>query len=91
VFTKTATMSDVGDIFAADNQYHDRCCKSYMNKYHVTIEEIMANIEIEDLVSATNSSLREKIFALDLDFSKSAYSLSYIRDKLNEGSTEILS
>jgi len=29
VFTKAAAMSDVGDIFAADNQYHDHCCKSY--------------------------------------------------------------
>ena len=50
----------------------------------------MANLEIEYLVSATNSSLK-KIFALDLDFSKSGYSLSYIKNKLNEGSTEILS
>ena len=62
VFTKTATMSDVGDIFTADIQYHDHCCKSYMNKYHATIEEIMANLEMEDLVSATNSSLREPFF-----------------------------
>jgi len=50
VFTKTAAMSDVGDIFAADIQCHDNSCKSYMNKYHATIEEIMANFEMEDLV-----------------------------------------
>jgi len=44
VFTKTAAMSEVGDIFAADIQYHDHSCKSY------AIEEIMANLEMEDLV-----------------------------------------
>jgi len=53
-------MSDVGDIFAADIQYHDHCCKSYMNKYYAKIEEIMTNLEMEDLVAATNSSVKEK-------------------------------
>ena len=66
VFTKTGTMSDVGDIFTADIQYHDHCCKSFMNKYHATIEEIMANLELEDLVSATNSSLKKNFWPLTL-------------------------
>ena len=38
-----------------------------MNKYHAKFEEIMRNLEIEDSVSATNDSLKDKFLALNLD------------------------
>ena len=81
-------MCDVGDVFAADMQHYDHCCKSYMNKYHAKIEEIMRSLEMEDSVSATNDSLKENFLA---DFSKSTHSLTSIRDKPNKDSTKIFS
>ena len=51
----------------------------------------MSNLEMEDLVSATNDSLKENFLALNLDFSKSTHSLMSSRDKLNKGSAEIFS
>ena len=91
MYTKTAMMCDVGDVFAADIQYHDNCCKSYLNRYHAKIDEIMRNFEMEDLVTAPDGSLKERFLALNLDFSISAHSLTSIRDKLNEDSSEIVS
>ena len=34
MYTEIASMSGVGDVIAADVQYHDHCFKSYFNKYH---------------------------------------------------------
>ena len=77
----------VGDAFAADIPYHDNCCKAYFCKYHTKIEEIMNNLEMEDSVTATDDSFKARFLALKLDFSKSAHSLTSIRDQLNEGSS----
>lgn len=86
VYTEIAAMSGVGDVFAADVQYHDHCFKGYFNKYHAEIDEIMKNLEEEDLVTAEDDSLKARFRALELDFAKSAHSLTSIRDRLNEGS-----
>lgn len=92
VYTETASMCNVGDVFAADIHYHDNCCKAYFRKYHSKIEEVMSNLEIEESVAAGDDSLKARFLALELDFSKSAYSLTSIRDQLNKGdSTEIVS
>ena len=82
MFTKTATMCDVGDVFAADIQYYDHCCKIYMNKYHPKFEEIMRNLEMGDSIAATNDSLKENFWLL-LDFSKSTHSLKF-REAISE-------
>ena len=91
VYTETAAMRDVGDVFAADILYDDHCCKSYFNKYHAKIEEIMNNLEKEDSVTAADDSFKARFLALGLDFSRSAHSLTSIRDRLNACSTEMVS
>ena len=84
-------MCNLGDVFAADILYHDYCCKGYFNKYHAKIEEIMKNLEMENSITAEDTSLKATFLALDLDFSKSAHSLTSIRDRLNEDSTGVVS
>ena len=74
----------VGDVFAADIYYHDNCYRAYFRKYHTKIEEIMNNLEMEDSVTATDDSFKTRFLALKFDFSKSAHSLTSIRDQLNE-------
>ena len=91
VYTETAIMSGVDDVFAADILYHDYCCKAYFNKYQAKIAEIMKNLEMEDSVAVTDDSFKARFLALQLDFSTSAYSLSSIRDRLNEGSADVVS
>lgn len=91
VYTETAAMSGVDDAFAADILYHNYCCKAYFNKYQAKIAEIMKNLELEDSVAATDDSFKARFLALQLDFSTSAYSLSSIRDRLNEGSADVVS
>jgi len=91
VYTETATMHDVNDIFADDILYHDYCCKAYFNKYQAKIAEIMGNLEMEDSVAVEDDSFKARFLALNLDFSKSAYSLTSIRDRLNEGSADMVS
>ena len=91
MYTETAAMRDVGDVFAADILYHDHCCKGYFNKYHAKIEEIMNNLEKEDSVTAGDDSFKARFISLGLDFSSSAHSLSSIRDRLNACSTEMVS
>ena len=51
----------------------------------------MKNLEMEDSVTASDDSLKTRFLALGLDFSKSAHSLTSIRERLNEGSTVIVS
>ena len=72
-------------IFAADIFYHDYCCKAYFNKYQAKIAEIMGNLEIESTLAAKDDTLKARFLALNLDLSKSAHSLTSIRDRLNEG------
>ena len=85
VYTETATICEINDVFAADIQYHDHCHKGYFNKYQVKIDEILENLEMEDLVTTGEESLKARFLALGLDFSRSAYSLTSIRDRLNRG------
>ena len=47
----------------------------------------MKSLEAEKFVAAGNEHLKERYLALGLDFHNTAYSLSFIRDKLNENST----
>jgi len=49
------------------------------------------NLEMEDSVAAKDDTFKGRFLALNLDFSKSAYSLTSIRDRLNEDSTDIVS
>ncbi|KAF3844347.1 hypothetical protein F7725_017651, partial [Dissostichus mawsoni] len=91
VYNETAAMCDVNDVFAADIRYHKHCCKEYFNKYHAKIEEILRNMEMEDSLIAEHGSLKARFLAFGLDFSRSAHSLTSIRDRLNKGSAEIVS
>ncbi len=91
VYTETAAMSGVDDVFAADIFYHDYCCKAYFNKYQSRIAEIIRNLEMEDSVAAADDSFKARLLALQLEFSTSAYSPSFIRDRLNEGSADVVS
>ena len=91
VYTETAGMSGVDAVFAADMFYHDYCCKAYFNKYQAKIAEIMTNLEMEYSVAAADDSFKARFQALQLDFTNSAYSLSSIRDRLNEGSADVVS
>ena len=52
----------------------------------------MGNLEIKDSVAAKDDTFKVRFLALNLviDFSKSAYSLTSIRDRLNEGSADII-
>lgn len=70
VYTETAAMRDVDDVFAADILYHDHCCKGYFNKYNTKIDEIMKNLELEDSVTAGDDSFKAKCLALGLDLSR---------------------
>ena len=90
VYTETAAMSGVDDVFPADILYHNYSCKVYFNEYQARIAEIMKNLEIEDSVATTDDSFKAKFLALQLDFSNSAYSLSS-KDRLNKGSAEVVS
>ena len=47
----------------------------------------MKSLEAEESVAAENKHLKERFLALELDFHNTAYSLSFIRDKLNENFT----
>ncbi|KAF3832800.1 hypothetical protein F7725_026465, partial [Dissostichus mawsoni] len=91
VYNETAAMCDVNDVFAADIRYHKHCCKEYFYKYHAKIEEILRNMEMEDSLIAEHGSLKARFLAFGLDFSRSAHSLTSIRDRLNKGSAEIVS
>ena len=87
VYTETAAMCGPEDVFAADIYYHSHCCKEYFNKYNLKIVEIMKSLEAEESVAAGNERLKERFLALGLDFQNTAYSLSFIREKLHEDST----
>lgn len=91
VYTETAAMSGVGDVFAADVQYHNHCSKGYFNRYNAEIDEIMNNLNKEDSVAANDDSLKARFLALGFDFTTSAHSLTSIRDRLNEGSAQPVS
>ena len=64
VYTETAAMHDIGDVFAADILYHDHCCKGYFNKYHAKIEEIMNNLEKEDSLTAGDDSFKARFLGI---------------------------
>ena len=87
VYTETAAMCGPDDVFAADIYYHSYCCKEYFNKYNLKIVEIMKSLEAEESVAAGDEIVKERFLALELDFQNTAYSLSFIREKLNENST----
>ena len=91
VYTQTVVLCEVDDVFAADIQYHDPCRKEYFNKYNAKIEDILKNLEKEDSITAEENSLKARFLALGLDLSKTSYSLTSIRDRLNEGSTQVVS
>ena len=91
VYTEPAAMCELDDVFEADIRYHDQCCKVYFNKYHAKIEEILKNLEMEESVTAGDNSFKARFLALGIDFSRSAHSLTSIRDRLNEGSAGIVS
>lgn len=86
VYTATAAMCGPDDVFAADIYYHSYFCKEYFNKYILKIAEIMKSLEAEEFAAAGNEHLKERFLALGLDFQNTTYSLSFIRDKLNENS-----
>ena len=65
-YTQTTAMCNLSDVFAADILYHDYCCKGYFNKYHAKIEEIMKNLEMENSITAEDTSLKARFLALDL-------------------------
>ena len=48
------------------------------------ILEIMKSLEAEESVAVGNEFLKERFLALGLDFQSTAYSLSFIREKLNK-------
>ena len=91
VYTETAALCEVEDVFAADIRYHAHCCKGYFNRYQAKIEEILKNLEMEDSVTAGDASFKARFLALGLDFNTSAHSLTSIRDRLNEDSAESVS
>ena len=90
VYTETAAMNDVNDVFAADILYHNYCCKAFFNIFQANIAEIMGSLEMEDSVAAKDDTFKARFLALNLDFIKSAHSLTSIRDRLNEDSTDIV-
>ena len=57
----------------------------------IKIAEILKNLEMEYSVASRDDSFKARFLALHLDFSKSAHSLTSIRDRLNEGSADIVS
>ena len=91
VYTETAALCEVEDVFAADIRYHAHCCKGYFNRYQAKIEEILKNLDMEDSVTAGDASFKARFLALGLDFNTSAHSLTSIRDRLNEDSAESVS
>ena len=91
MYTETATMCDVEDVYAADIRYHDHCCKGYFNKYQAKIDEILKNLEMEDSVTAGDYSFKARFLALGLDFNMSAHSLTSITDRLSKDSAENVS
>ena len=84
VYTDTASMHKFEDIFAPDIYYHGYCCREYFNKYDSDIEEILKGLEDEDSITAGDASFKEQFLALGLDFATTAYSLTSIRDRVNE-------
>ena len=66
VYTETAGMCDVGNVFAADILYHDNCHKGYFNKYQARIEEIMKNLKMEDSVTTADDSFQARFLGDEL-------------------------
>ena len=60
VYTETAAMHEIGDVFVADILYHNHCCKGYFNKYYAKIEEIMNNLKKEDSLIAGDDSFKAR-------------------------------
>ena len=90
--TETAVMNDANDVFTADIFYHDYCCKACFNKCQAkVVADIMRNLEMEESVAAKIDTFKARFLALNLDFSKKAHSLTSTRDRLNEGSADIVS
>lgn len=84
VYIQTLSMCGTEDVLAAEFEYHTCCCKEYFNTYNAKIEEILRDVEEEHCVSAGDESLKTQFLSLGLDFNSKAYSLSSIRDKLND-------
>ena len=66
---------------------HTHTHKLWVN---LTQEQHEGVLEKEDSITADNS-LKARFLALGLDLRKTAYSLTSIRDRLNEGSTQVVS
>ena len=84
VHLETGAMEGPDDVFAADIFYHKYCCRDYFNKYDAKVEEILQHLEKEDTITAEDESLRTAFSTLELDFETTAYSITFIRNKLNE-------
>ena len=81
---ETGEMDGPDDVFAADIFYHKYCCRDYFNRYDAKVEEILQHLDKEDTITAEDESLRTAFSTLELDFETTAYSITFISNKLNE-------
>ena len=83
VFTRSSLMGKPGDVFAADVLYHRNCLNSYILKFKRELETLIAVMEDDDTVNESSMVIIDDILG-NLKLENTAYSLSSVRDHINQ-------
>ena len=76
-------MEKPGDVFAADVLYHRSCLNSYILKFKRELETLIAAMEDDDTVSESSMVIIDDALG-NLKLKNTAYSLSSVRDHINQ-------
>lgn len=83
VFTRCSLMGKPGDVFAADVLYHRNCLNSYILKFKRELETLIAVMEDDDTVNESSMVIIDDALG-NLKLENTAYSLSSVRDHINQ-------
>ena len=76
-------MGKPGDVFAADVLYHRNCLNSYILKFKRELETLIAVMEDDDTVNESSMVIIDDALG-NLKLENAAYSLSSVRDHINQ-------
>ena len=76
-------MGKPGDVFAADVLYHRKCLNSYILKFKRELEALIAAMEDDDTVNESSMVIIDDALGY-LKLENAAYSLSSVRDHINQ-------
>ena len=82
VSTRCSFLSTPDHVFAADVMYHPSCMRGYIRKYEKKLEVLARHVDSCNLKAKVDEHC-SSVFQ-SLDFKTTGYSVSYIRDQINE-------